>query len=131
MKTILALLTFMLVLVSPTSTSSPIAISVDPVFQYAPGRVDAVAVIEPHRDNVAFCIGWESVPSPDGQLSPDRGSYRSCQLLNGIYSPTRHYFQWRNLDYGRYLAYAELYRVPARLAAHDTKTFQVLEGIPK
>lgn len=86
---------------------------------WEPGKVRYVIRIEPHRDNFWFCAGFVS---PDAYVS----ERKSCQQLNGIYSPKYYYFEYKNLTEGNYRAFIQVYRVPNRLVLQPEVPFRIL-----
>ena len=115
MKLLLAIL-FLTVM----GAESPVTtLHVTPAQQYYPGTVLFQVSITPHRDNFWLCNGWQNETT---------GKYRkSCQQLNGIYSPRLFQFEWRLLEVGKYVGFVEVYRTPNYLAGDATEPFTVLK----
>ena len=98
------------------SEPDPVSIQITPQIQQAPGKVQYKISIARHVDNLYMCWGFTA----PGARIEFRGS---CQQLNGIYSPSVFWFEYKDLSAGEYQAFAELYRVPQRLAGNATANF--------
>lgn len=110
-----------------TGPNPVVLLEVRPQFQFEDARqpVDYRIIITPHRDNFWTCWGWrlEEGEGTDDYIKQYRSS---CQQLNGIYAPRVFYFTYRNLSPGKYIAFAEVYRVPNRIAGTITIPFQII-----
>lgn len=119
---IISLLILGLALPAPASEEE-LQLSIDPVFQFAPGRVKYTTRVARDYQNVYLCVGWDS--------ESDVTYRRTCEQWNGIYAPSVWILEYSNLAPGYYSAFAELYRVPNRLALVKTRPFQVIESLPR
>ena len=101
-----------------------VSLQVTPNLQQEPGIVQYKFKIPNHKDNVLFCVGWTS----DDAAVVWR---RSCQQLNGIYSPQLYQFEYQKLVEGTYQAFAIVYRAPNYVAGKAIANFIVLDnGVP-
>lgn len=98
--------------------NTPLTLRILPLYQFEPGTVSYRIRIQPHRDNIWFCMGWHS---------PNAGVAirTSCQQLNGIYSPRVFYQDYRALTPGTYHGFVDVYHAPYYRAHTATQTFIV------
>lgn len=99
-----------------------IALTVTPVFSYAPATVRYKITIQPHKDNFWYCFGYISDEATVGERL-------SCQQLNGIYGAKVYWHEYKQLLKGEYTAFARVYRVPNRIAGESTQQFRVIENV--
>ena len=107
---------------SPTALreSDVVSIAVSPNVQPAPGKIKLKLVVTSHQDNIQFCVGYRYSDEPD-----ELTLRRSCQQLNGIYSPKVFWFEYKGLSAGEYQAFVEIVRVPSRLAGTAKANFTI------
>ena len=121
-KLLLTLFLFSALLVSPSSED---VVSLKVTFDKsntAPATPTFKIAISPHKDNIHYCWGFVS----NDAVVMYR---RSCQQLNGIYSPIVIWQEYKNLGSGTYKAFVEIYRVPNRKAGESTFNFRILPAL--
>ena len=96
---------------------APITLSVSPAHQFEPGTIVLRIIVPKHFQNAVLCFGYDS----------GSNLRRSCQTLEGQHSPRFFQQDYRNLFAGSYIASAQLYRVPNRLAGESLAPFTVLD----
>lgn len=127
MRLIVAGLISALVTSSPSSlTAAPepdeiVKLEVSPNIQWEPGIIKLKITVQSHVDNIQLCMGYTYKEDPP-ELQPLR---RSCQQLNGIYSPRVYWIEYKSITFGEYFAFAEVIRVPHRLASKAQANFIV------
>ena len=77
-------------------------------------------MVTSHQDNIQFCVGYRIMDYPE-----ELTSRRSCQQLNGIYSPKVFWFEYKGLSAEQYVAFVEVIRVPNRLAGIAKANFTI------
>ena len=133
-ETIVAVLSFLLlwsVLFPTTVYPNPesqdvVKLEATPNVQWEPGKIKLKVTIQPHRDNIQYCVGYTYSEDPP-ELQPLR---RSCQQLNGIYTPRVYWIEYKGILPGEYFAFAEVIRVPNRLASRVQANFVVMVSAP-
>lgn len=125
--TISKLLLVGLLLFSPfVSADEIVGLEVSPNVQWEPGKIKLKITVDPHQDNVQFCVGYRYADDP-----PEIGDLRrSCQQLNGIYSPKVLWIEYKGIPASEYQAFAEVYRAPNRLAGRVQANFVVSVSAP-
>ncbi len=111
----------------PLTGASPV-IEVDKSVALETETVTARVTLPRDRDDSMFCIGWVRYYTyryRDGTLEERDESMRSCQALQGMYNHKFHYFQWRNLLWGQYLGFVQIYS-RGELKSQSTVSFRVL-----
>ena len=103
--------------------NSVVSLQVTPNIQYEPGKIRLKLVIASHQDNTQFCIGYRVMGEPE-----ELTIRRSCQQLNGIYSPRVFWFEYKGIPAEQYIAFATVIRAPSRLAGTAQAQFQVLSS---
>lgn len=114
MKTLVLALSLLLMAGEP----DPLTLSLSPTFQPALGTVTYRMRVEPHRENIALCVGFES----------ESAESRSCRSLDGIEANKYHEIVFKNLPPGNYVGYAQLFRVSNHVKSLKTVPFRVTEG---
>ena len=100
--------------------------------QFEPGRVSLTLTLPRNRDDVYMCWGWVryfTYRYKDGRLESRDEGRRSCMQLNGEHDLPRHYPIWRQLEWGEYVGFLEIYRKGDSLDQPYRRTtvgFQVL-----
>ena len=109
-----------IILTAPVLQGEEIAkLEVTPVHQFAPGVVTYKLRIVAHKDNFAYCLGWVS----DDSSTPLR---RSCKEINGQHTPALILERFKDMPAGDYEGFAQIFRVPNRLAGEVIATFRVI-----
>ena len=102
-----------------TEDSPPITLQITNQIGYAPAQIDYTIRVEPHFENITLCWGWWS----DTSRVVHR---RSCEILDGQYSPRIFQRSYTWVGPGSYMAFAAVYRVPNRLTFEANQPFIVL-----
>ena len=100
-----------------------VSLQVSPNIQYEPGKIKLKISVASHQDNTQFCIGYRVMGEPE-----ELTIRRSCQQLNGIYSPRVFWFEYKGIPAEQYIAFATVIRAPKRLAGTAQAQFQVLSS---
>ena len=126
-ETIAAVLLFLLLwsvlfhtTVYPSPESDVVSLSVSPNVQAAPGTIKLKILVAAHQDNIQLCVGYRVYDYPE-----ELTERRSCQQLNGIYSPRVYWMEYKNIPTEQYIAFATVTRVPNRLAGVARASFTI------
>lgn len=98
-----------------------ITLTITPTQQFAPGTITLKMRVPRDHQNFQLCFGFES----------DYITRSSCMLWDGSNAPLVQWQEYRNLPAGQYEAFAQLWRVPNRLAGQAKAQFNVLESSPQ
>ena len=112
MQTKPLILAFLLTLpIIPNQSQTVVSLTVSPNVQAEPGTIKLKVSVEPNPDNIQFCVGYRYLDE-----SEELALRRSCQQLNGIYSPKVFWFEYKGLPAAQYVAFVEIIRAPSRIA---------------
>ena len=114
----------MTALLIATPTNAPSQASADDpplvvlrVAHLASAHVSYLIRIDPHRDNIWFCFGWDNRTTAKSRTS--------CQQLNGIFSPRVVYQEYKALEAGCYQGFVDVYRAPYYRAGSAVYLFRI------
>jgi hypothetical protein len=89
-----------------------LVLQIDKPFQFEPGTITYRIALPRHPDDIYLCYGWDRYYTyryRDGTREERSDGRRSCQTLNGEHDHKHHYPQFKNLAYGRYVAFVQIY----------------------